>query len=130
MLLLIKSSFILKKVFINIDNKRKLNLIIYNTQLQKKLGLDIIDYRRFSGKYKRENNGFLRIYNSYDDRLLFEGQSLNGKRNGEGKEYDLKGNIIFEGEYLDDKKWKGFEMIYDEDNNNILFKYEYSNLLN
>ena len=31
---------------------------------------------------------------------MYEGEYLNGKRNGKGKEYDEKGNIIFEGEYL------------------------------
>ena len=31
--------------------------------------------------------------------LKFEGEYLNGKRKGEGKEYYKEGNIIFEGEY-------------------------------
>ena len=33
-------------------------------------------------------------------KLLFEGEYLNNKRNGKGKEYDDNGNILFEGEYL------------------------------
>ena len=32
--------------------------------------------------------------------LIFEGEFLNGKRNGEGKEYNFNGDIIFEGEYI------------------------------
>ena len=36
--------------------------------------------------------------------IEFEGEYLNGKRNGKGKEYYENGNIEFEGEYLDDKR--------------------------
>ena len=32
--------------------------------------------------------------------LIFEGEYLNGLRNGKGKEYDLDGKLQFEGEYL------------------------------
>ena len=39
--------------------------------------------------------------------MIFEGEYLNGVKNGKGKEYDDKGNIIFDGEYLNGKKWKG-----------------------
>ena len=35
-----------------------------------------------------------------DDKLLFEGEYLNGERNGKGKEYYDNGNLKFEGEYL------------------------------
>jgi len=35
------------------------------------------------------------------------GEYLNGKRNGNGKEYNEKGKLIFEGEYLNNKKWVG-----------------------
>ncbi len=38
-------------------------------------------------------------------KLIFEGEYLNGKRSGKGKEYDeLNGKLIFEGEYLNGKK--------------------------
>ena len=43
----------------------------------------------------KENNGWLK----------FEGEYLNGKRNGKAKEYD--GDLIFEGEYKNGKKWNG-----------------------
>ena len=39
--------------------------------------------------------------------LIFEGEYLNGKRNGIGKEYDYYGEIIFEGEYKEGKRWNG-----------------------
>ena len=42
-------------------------------------------------------------YNS--NKLIFEGEYLNGKRNGRGKEYDLfNSDLVFEGEYLNGKR--------------------------
>ena len=38
--------------------------------------------------------------------MLFEGEYLNGKRHGKGKEYFYKA-LIFEGEYLFGEKWNG-----------------------
>ena len=39
------------------------------------------------------------------DRLIFEGDYKNGKRNGKGKEYsDYNGKLIFEGEYVNGKR--------------------------
>ena len=37
-------------------------------------------------------------------KLEFEGEYLNGERNGKGKEYDYKGDLKFEGEFLDDER--------------------------
>ena len=37
--------------------------------------------------------------------LIFEGEYLNGKRNGKGKEYNKEGKLIFEGEYLNGFKF-------------------------
>ena len=48
-------------------------------------------------------------------------------KNGKGKEYNEKGDILFEGEYYDGKKWNGTEKIYDEDTDNLIFEYIYSN---
>ena len=41
----------------------------------------------------------------------FEGEYLNGKRNGKGKEYDEKKELIFEGYYLYNYKIKGKEYL-------------------
>ena len=41
------------------------------------------------------------------NKLIFEGEYLNGKRNGKGKEYYNNGNLKFEGEYLNGKIWNG-----------------------
>jgi antitoxin component YwqK of YwqJK toxin-antitoxin module len=123
----INSSFILKKIFYNLDIKKKLNLIMHNKLIQKKLGLNLIDYKRISGRYIIQENNKIKEYNSYNHQILFEGYFSNGKRNGGGKEYNEDGDLIFEGEYLDGKRWKGHEKVYDEDNGKLIFEYEYSN---
>ena len=46
----------------------------------------------------KEGNGYIKEYYS-DDKLEFEGEYLNGERNGKGKEYKYA-KIKFEGEYL------------------------------
>ena len=43
--------------------------------------------------------GFFKEYDAYNN-LIFEGEYLNGVRNGKGKEYNEDGLLIFEGEYL------------------------------
>ena len=35
--------------------------------------------------------------------MIFEGEYLNGKKNGKGKKYDFN-SLIFEGEYLNGEK--------------------------
>jgi len=42
----------------------------------------------------------------YNDKLIFEGEYLNGQRNGKGKEYYENETLKFEGEYFNGKKWK------------------------
>ena len=46
----------------------------------------------------RKNN--CRIYFNYFGEFLYEGDYLNGKRNGKGKEYYNNGKQKFEGKYL------------------------------
>ena len=56
--------------------------------------------------------------------LVFEGEYLNGKRNGKWKEYDYDGKLKFEGEYLNGKRHgKGKEYYY----NRLIFEGEYLN---
>ena len=42
--------------------------------------------------------------NFYYIELIFEGEYLNGERNGKGKEYYYNGNLEFEGEYLNGER--------------------------
>ena len=45
----------------------------------------------------KDGKGNIKEY--YKGTLIFEGEYLNGERNGKGKEYD-NGKLIFKGEYL------------------------------
>ena len=51
-----------------------------------------------------ENQKNIKIIN-----LIFEGEYLNGKRNGKGKEYNSFGKLSFKGEYKYGLKAKGKE---------------------
>ena len=60
-----------------------------------------------------------------DGDLEFEGEYLNGLKNGKGKEY-YNGNLEFEGEYLNGlKNGKGKE--YADFTRNLIFEGEYLN---
>ena len=151
------------------DKRQILKLIKYNKLLQNKIEVNLIDYHFFSdriiifdttkkniegfhkneyqfeGKYLRRRKG--KEYGLPGKELIFEGEYLNGKRNGKGKEYAKYGEIfegeyingkrsgkgkdlyekiegeirvIFEGEYLEGKKWNGIERVYKKK----VLKYE------
>ena len=36
--------------------------------------------------------------------VIFEGEYINGKKNGKAKEYNYNGKLIYEGEYLNGKR--------------------------
>ena len=50
----IKSSYILKTILSFLNEKQKLNMIIYNKELQKIFSVDIDYYKEISGKYMIE----------------------------------------------------------------------------
>ena len=52
--------------------------------------------------FKWKKNGKGKEYNN-NGNLIFEGEYLNGKRNGKAKEYSY-GNLIFEGEFLNGQR--------------------------
>ena len=122
----IKSQYFMKLLFFNIKERKKLKLIKYNKNLRNMLDINLIKYKIMSGKYIiYEKNNIGKVYNSYNDELLFEGEYLNGKRNGKGKEYNEEGKLIYEGEYLNGKRnGKGKE--YDE-YGALIFEGEYLN---
>ena len=123
----IKSFYIRKGIFLYLNKKQKLNMIIYNKELQKMLIADIEDYKEMSVKYRiGERNGKGKEYFKKDNKLAFEGEYLNGKRNGKGKAYYSNGELLFEGEYLNGKRWNGRGKEY-YNNNKILFEGEYLN---
>ena len=62
-----------------------------------------------------EGKGYVKEYNNYNGKLIYEGNYLNGERNAKGKEYYDNGSLLFEGEYLNGERngkgkeyyWKG-----------------------
>ena len=143
-LTLIKSIYRMKQIFSFLSDKRKLYLIIYNKFIQNKIGINIDSFKDISGKYRIiDKDGKGKEYNLDTNKLIFEGEYINNKKNGFGKEYYYNGNIKFEGEYLNGKIISGIEYDYtnyiilkiDKDGNgeeyyynkNIKFKGEYLN---
>ena len=121
----IHSSFIIKKILFYINDDRKLKLFKYNKKIQNYLDINILNYRRFSGRYiVGETNGKGKEYN-YEDNLIYEGEYKNGERNGYGIEFNDDDELIYEGEYLNGKRnGKGKEYYYD---NEIKYEGEYKN---
>jgi len=131
----IKCVYTLKEIFSLVRTNRKMNIIIYNKELQKKNGIDIEDYKNKSGKYKIGKRVGKRIvkgaeYTRDKNKLIFEGQYLNGLRNGKGKEYYKNGILKFKGKYLNGlRNGKGKEYTinryinFDYDANNDFYEY-------
>ena len=69
------------------------------------------------------NNGNGKVKEYKDGELEFEGEYLNGKRNGIGKEYNFEGQLMYEGEYLNNKKWNGKGKEYNDDE--LIFEGKY-----
>ena len=65
----------------------------------------------------KKGKGFCREYERNE--LIFEGEYLNGKRNGKGKEYHWR-KLVFEGEYSEGNKWEGKG--YDISSNKIIYE--------
>ena len=109
MLINTESVYFIKIVFSFLSEGRKLKINKYNKILQNKIDINLTKYKLFSGRYidydKVNKKG--EEYNLINNNLIHEGEYLNGKRNGEGKEYDIHKNLVFEGKYLNGKKWDG-----------------------
>ena len=122
----IKSKFFVRYLFSLMDDGQQLHLVKYNKILQKLLNINIMNYRFFSRKYTiYEANGIGKIYNAYENNLIYEGGLINGRRNGKGKEYDYYDELIFEGEYINGKRsGKGKEYNYKGE---LIFEGEFLN---
>ena len=80
-----------------------------------------------------------------DGNVKFEGECLDGKRNGKGREFYKSGSLMFDGEYLNGKRWNGkaysrkgilagelkngngFMKEYDYESGELIFDGEYLN---
>ena len=116
----------MKKIFSQIHENILLELIKYNKKFQKVLNKGITNYKMLRGiSIILESNDKGKEYDNYKNRVIFEGEYKNLKRNGKGKEYNNEGKILFEGEYLNNKRnGKGKEYF---SNGNIKFEGEYLN---
>ena len=125
----INSTFIIQTIFSFLDERKILELVKYNKNLQEKLDISLIDYKVYSGKYKiGEKNGKGQEFYLCNDKLLFDGKYLNGKRSGKGKEYNKDGELIYEGEYLNGKRdGHGKEYIGPVGGYRIYYEGEYLN---
>ena len=125
----IKSLYIIKEIFSYIKKGNlKLKLIKYNKKLQKRMNINLLDYRKLSERYIiYEIKGKGKEYDSYDNNLIYEGEFLNGERNGKGKEYEgyYFNKLIFEGEYLKGKRWNGKIIGSEKNNQGFVFEGEY-----
>ena len=103
----IKAIYFIRFYFSFINEKRKLGLIKYNKKLKSWLDINLLNYKLFSGRYIiYEENNKGKEYD-YKGNLIYEGEFKNGERNGKGLEYNMNKNLIFKGEYLKGKRWNG-----------------------
>ena len=102
------SNDVTEKIFSCFIEKKKLKIIHYNKGIQNDLDININNYINITGKYLKYEAKVKEFYEY--DKLVYEGEYLNGKR--KGKEYD-NGKLIFEGEYIQMEKdmEKGMNMI-------------------
>jgi len=125
MLNIIKSTYFYKVVFSYLQEKTKLKFAKYNKNLQNKIDIDLNNYKFFTRKhivYETKQKG--KEYYGNEDTLYYEGEYLNGERNGKGKEYFNNSNLIYEGEFSKGKRnGKGKEYY----NNKVIFDGEYLN---
>ena len=78
----IKSNHIKKKIFSCLEQNIKLKIIVYNKKLQKLFNINIEHYKNICKSYIiGEINGYGKEYEIYTNKLLFEGEYKNGKRN-------------------------------------------------
>ena len=106
----ISSKFFIKIIFDYIIEDKKLELIKYKKSFQNILSISLYNYKLFSRRYiiYAENN-IGKEYDSLNNKLLFEREYLNKKRNGYGKIYNEKDEVIFEGQFLKEKKMESKE---------------------
>ena len=151
----IKSIVILKKIFLLLDEKRKLKLVTYNKKIQSILNIEIYDFKQFDRSHLIfDENGIGKEYDNYTGQLIFKGKYYpeekkkiglefkegklvflgeirNGKKwEGEGKEYDNYGRLIYDGGFLNGKRHEKGHIIKYNEYNNIVLECECLNGIN
>ena len=94
----IKNVFFKKIVLLHLDERKLLKLVQCNKELQNLLDIKMICYKMHSGKIKiGDKNGLGKELNYFNNKsIIYEGEYLNGKRNGKGIERDKNG-VKYEG---------------------------------
>ena len=80
--------------------------MIYETKTKGKIYNAFNDNLIFEGEFlnnKKYGKG-KEYYDNADKTIKFEGEYKNGKKNGKGKEYNYNGDLTYEGIYFDNKK--------------------------
>ena len=122
----VRAQGILQIIFSYLNDKTKLYVINYNKTLYNKLEIDIEFVKKISGKYRKsrlKGKDVGKEYSLEDDVLIFEGDYLNGKKHGHGKELYLNGEVKFEGDYLNGRR-NGCGKEYDNENK-LIFEGNY-----
>ena len=106
----------------------------YDSDGKSKFEGEFLNNKKYNGKgfdeytniiYELKNGGKVIEYYNFYDELFFEGEYLNGEKNGKGKECNNNCIIRLEGEYLNGlRNGKGKEYDYDC---NLIFEGEYFN---
>ena len=122
----IHSFYMTNKIFSFLYINKRLKIIIYNKKYQKLFKIGIEEYKEVSGRYKiGGNSGTVKEYSLISELLVFEGEYLNGERNGKGKEYDSV-YLKYDGEFKNGRKnGKGKE--YNSYNYKLIYEGEYLN---
>ena len=103
----IKSKYISEIIFSFICEITKLKLAKHNKRIQEFLNINIFNYRIYSRRYLvyETKDKAIEYYDDFKSKKkIYEGEYLNGKRNGKGKEYNYDGSVKYEGEYLNGEK--------------------------
>ena len=111
--------FFSNKVFSYICEKKKLLIAKYNKNLQNTLHISLLNYKLFTGKSIIFEQGKVIEYDNFTNFIVFEVEYINGKKNGEGKEYNNSGTLKFEGKYLNGKR-NGYGKEYNVDGNFVV----------
>ena len=77
----IKSNYIFKKIFSLLYINRNLKIVSYTKKLQNILTINLDLFKKISGKEQYiSEDGFIREYYLYTNKLTFEGECLNRKK--------------------------------------------------
>ena len=95
----------MKTYFDDINNILKREIEIKNGEITGN-GKEYYGNKRlkYLGTYKNgKPDGKGTLFYEYFGHIKYIGEFKNGKKNGQGKEYDKYGNLIYQGEFYEDK---------------------------